>query len=160
MVTGGILPLAVGAVGAVAYGAGKIISSGADVAQNTTELKFFECLQEEWNQLFPRLSHEMEVLRSKDKGLTSERETNVPDFFQNLPSTVSDINALALKSVISPVSQISIDFRRLVSTIAENSYEKKSEASQMLRKLADDLENNVAEMIRAYDELYSRSSRD
>ncbi|XP_025099792.1 uncharacterized protein LOC112567340 [Pomacea canaliculata] len=160
VVTGGALPLAAAAVGAVTYGAGKIISSGASVAQNTVEQTFLECLQEEWDELSPLLSREIEVLRSKAKGSTAEFETNLTNFFQTLASTAFDINALALKSVISPVSQISIDFRRLVSTMAENSYEKKSEVSQMLRKLAGDLENNVAGMITACEELYSRSFRD
>lgn len=171
-----MLPLAVGAVGAVAYGAGKFISSGAADAQNTIEQTFFGCLQEEWDELSPILSREIEVLRSKAKGLNSEFETNLTNFFQTLASTVLNINALAtgqalvpskakpdemLKSVISTqVSQIAIDFRRLVSTIAENSYEKKSEASQKLRKLAGDLENGVAGMIRACEELYARYSRD
>lgn len=176
MVTGGALAAVAAAVGAVTYGAGKVISSGADAAQNTIEQTFFQCLQEEWDQLSPLLSREIEVLRNKAKGSTSEFETNLTNLFQTLASTVLNINALTtgqaivpskakpdelLKSVIPHhLSGISIDFRRLVSTMAENSYEKKSEVSQMLRKLAGDLENNVAGMIRACEELYSRSSRD
>lgn len=180
VVTGGALPLAAAAVGAVAYGAGKVISSGAAVTQNTVEQTFLECLLEEWNGLSKILSREMEVLRSKAKDLNSELETNLTDAFQSIASTVFNIKAVltgensgevtshtdtdkpttsaGLREVVaSQVSQISIDFRNLVKSMAEISYDRKSQFAMLLRRLARDLQILSPLMIRVNEELYSRT---
>ncbi|XP_025099595.1 uncharacterized protein LOC112567205 isoform X1 [Pomacea canaliculata] len=181
VVTGGALPLAAAAaVGAMAYKAGEVLSSGADVAQNTVEQTFLECLLEEWNGLSKILSREMEVLRSKAKDLNSELETNLTDAFQSIASTVFNIKAVltgensgevtshkdtdkpttsaGLREVVaSQVSQISIDFRNFVKSMAEISYDRKSQFAMMLRRLARDLQILSPLMIRVNEELYSRT---
>lgn len=178
-VTGGALPPTAAATGALTCGAGKVISSGASVVQNTIEQTFIDSLQE-LNGLSIILTDEMEVLSSKAKGLNSELETNLTDVFQNIALTAFNIKAVLTgensgaitsptdtdkattsaglrEAVASHVSLISIDFHNLVKSMAGISYDRKPEVAIMLRKLARDLEILSPLMIRVNEELYSRS---